>query len=218
MLELREISKNFGETKVLNKVNFTLKASESASIVGPSGSGKSTLLYISSFLEKPSSGKVIINGKELLSETEILNARREYFGFIYQFHNLVSELTAIENARIHQQISGKRNEEFVKFLMEKAGIYNERNRKPALLSGGQCQRVAIVRALATKPKLIFADEPTGNLDPETAENSINLLLSLTKEQGASLLLVTHNYDFAKKTDSIYKMINHAPVIVSRETI
>lgn len=198
VLELKSISKSFGEVKLFNDLNLTIEQGQTVGLFGPSGCGKSTLLYISCGILSPDFGEVFVMGKPLNSEESILKARRENFGFIFQAHNLIPELTGIENILVPQEISKKKDAEFAKFLMQELGIFERRNEKPATLSGGEAQRFAIARAFATKPSIVFADEPTGNLDPETAEKTINLITSLAKEFNTSVLMVTHNYSFKKK--------------------
>ncbi len=207
MLELLNINHSFKETGVLKNVNLSLKENKVTGLFGASGSGKSTLLYIASLILKPDSGRVLIDGKEPASEKEIINARKKYFGFIFQFHNLIPEFTALENIKIACEICEKRDDEFVNFLLNELKIYEKRNEKPATLSGGEAQRFAIARAFATKPKIIFADEPTGNLDPETAEKTMSLITNLSKEYMASLLIVTHNYSFKNQFDKSFEIKN-----------
>lgn len=207
MLELVNINHTFKETEVLKNINLSIKPNTITGLFGASGSGKSTLLYIASLVLKPDSGKVLIEGEEPKSEEEIRNARRKYFGFIFQFHNLIPEFTALENIKIACEICGKPNNEFITFLLNELGIYEKRNEKPATLSGGEAQRFAIARAFATNPKIIFADEPTGNLDPATAQKTMNLITSLSKEHKASLLIVTHNYNFKNQFDKSFEIKN-----------
>lgn len=208
VLELHNISKSFNKIRILEDVNLAIKPSQTVCLIGPSGCGKSTLLYISSGILTPDSGKVMVSEKQIAKENEILKARRENFGFIYQFHNLIPELTGLENIMISQKISKKIDTEFAKFLLSELKIYAKKDQKPGTLSGGEAQRFAIARAFASKPGIIFADEPTGNLDPETAEKTMNLILKLSKVNQTALLLVSHNYDFAKQLDTCFEIKNH----------
>jgi lipoprotein-releasing system ATP-binding protein len=211
ILELKNVSMEFssGDTsiKVLNEIDFSMSSGESVALVGKSGSGKSTFLQIAALLEKPTSGKVIIIEKEtsMLSDDERTKLRRENFGFVYQFHNLLSEFSAIENVMIPMLIK-KNSKQFSKRraaeLLDLVGLTHRVHHLPNKLSGGERQRIAIARALANKPKLIVADEPTGNLDPTNAEIVFNLFLDLVKQNGTSLLMATHNMDLAKKFDKI----------------
>ncbi|MDR1390862.1 MAG: ABC transporter ATP-binding protein [Holosporales bacterium] len=202
-----EFSSGDTSIKVLNEIDFSMSSGESVALVGKSGSGKSTFLQIAALLEKPTSGKVIIIEKEtsMLSDDERTKLRRENFGFVYQFHNLLSEFSAIENVMIPMLIK-KNSKQFSKRraaeLLDLVGLTHRVHHLPNKLSGGERQRIAIARALANKPKLIVADEPTGNLDPTNAEIVFNLFLDLVKQNGTSLLMATHNMDLAKKFDKI----------------
>lgn len=207
--ELKGISKSFKDAVILKDVNLAMKAGEMCGLIGASGSGKSTLLYIASRLLNSDSGSVFLNGKAIQTEAEILNARRKYFGFIYQFHNLIPELTGFENVLISQQIAGKKDLSFATELLKELGIFEKRNDSPATLSGGEAQRFAIARAFASKPAIIFADEPTGNLDPKTAEKALNLILSLAKKYKTALIFVTHNHNFIEKFDKCYSIEDSA---------
>lgn len=206
-LELKSIAKSFDGITLFEDINLSLHAGERASLFGASGSGKSTLLQIGAGLVKQDKGDVLIMGKNLNTEDEILRARREYFGFIFQFHNLIPELNVVENISIAQAISGKKDKNFIDFLLNELSLFEKRNQKPQTLSGGEAQRVAVIRAFATKPKIVFADEPTGSLDPETANKTIDLILKLAKDLSVSLLTVTHNTDFKTKFDTIFEIKN-----------
>jgi len=216
ILELQNIKMEFksGDSilKILNNVNFSLEKGESVALIGPSGSGKSTLLQIAALLETPTSGNVIINGKSTLklSNNEKTKLRRENLGFVYQFHNLLPEFNALENVMIPQMIKGTKRTEAKKIAQEilnKVELSHRFFHFPKTLSGGEQQRVAIARALATNPKLIIADEPTGNLDPDTAEIIFNLLIKLVKENKTALLMATHNIDLAYKLNKVVSISN-----------
>lgn len=216
ILELQNIKMEFksGDSilKILSNVNFSLEKGESVALIGPSGSGKSTLLQIAALLETPTSGSVIINGKSALklSNNEKTKLRRENLGFVYQFHNLLPEFNALENVMIPQMIKGTKKAEAKKIAQEilnKVELSHRVFHFPKTLSGGEQQRVAIARALATNPKLIIADEPTGNLDPDTAEIIFNLLIKLVKENKTALLMATHNIDLAYKLNKVVSISN-----------
>lgn len=197
---------------VLNGVNFSIDKGQSVALIGQSGSGKSTLLQIAALLEKPTFGKVIINGKEAnnLQDENRTKLRRENLGFIYQFHNLLSEFSALENVMIPQIISGTSKQKAEKKaleLLDQVELSHRINQSPKKLSGGEQQRVSIARALANNPKIIIADEPTGNLDPNNAEVVFNLFLKLIKENKMSVFMATHNTDLAKKLDKTISLSN-----------
>lgn len=198
--------------EVLRGINLIINKGEMVALVGPSGAGKSTLLHSAGLLEKPTSGQVIIGDKpsESLNDQERTILRRHTIGFVYQFHHLLPEFTALENVMIPQLIAGVSKANAKKRALEllnKVGLENRVSHRPAKLSGGEQQRVAIARALANHPKLLIADEPTGNLDPETAETVFALLRSLTRSEGLAALVATHNYDLAHKMDRIVTLHN-----------
>ncbi|MDO4975272.1 MAG: ABC transporter ATP-binding protein [Alphaproteobacteria bacterium] len=216
LLELRDIKMEFksGDSilKILNNVDFSLYEGESVALIGPSGCGKSTLLQITALLETPTSGTVIINGVDALklSDNEKTKLRKENLGFIYQFHNLLPEFNVLENVMIPQIIRGMKKSEARKFaenLLEQVGLSHRLSHFPKTLSGGEQQRVAIARALVTNPKLVIADEPTGNLDPDTADVVFNLFLDLVKENKTALLMATHNIDLARKLSKTVSIEN-----------
>ncbi|WP_405327588.1 ABC transporter ATP-binding protein [Leeuwenhoekiella sp. LLG6367-2.1] len=190
---------------VLEDINFSITKNETFSIVGPSGSGKTTLLGICAGLDKPDSGTVTLNGIVMnsLSEDERAALRNEHVGFVFQDFQLLATLTAIENVAIPLELRGAKNAmDRAKGLLEKVGLGNRGNHYPSQLSGGEQQRVALARAFANEPKILFADEPTGNLDAETGERVVELLFELNKELGTTLVLVTHDMELAKKTQNI----------------
>ena len=216
LLELRDIKMEFksGDSilKILNNVDFSLYEGESVALIGPSGCGKSTLLQITALLETPTSGTVIIYGVDALklSDNEKTRLRKENLGFIYQFHNLLPEFNVLENVMIPQIIRGMKKSEARKFaenLLEQVGLSHRLSHFPKTLSGGEQQRVAIARALVTNPKLVIADEPTGNLDPDTADVVFNLFLDLVKENKTALLMATHNIDLARKLSKTVSIEN-----------
>ncbi len=216
ILELEKVTKNFVQAgqkiEIIKNANFSIKSSEFLSLIGPSGSGKTTLLQICGMLDNPSSGSVIIDGKNMAkaNDEKRTKMRKLNIGFIYQFHHLLPEFSALENVALPLLIQGlSKNESYEKArsTLEEVELQDRLDFKPSQLSGGQQQRVAIARAIVAKPKLILADEPTGNLDSELSEKIFDLLKDLTKRYKISCLIVTHNLELAKKTDKILKIKN-----------
>jgi len=198
--------------EILKKVNLQIKAGEKIAIVGASGSGKSTLLHLLGGLDKPTSGQVLIDNKDLLgmSEKERCRVRNNYLGFVYQFHHLLAEFSAEENVAMPALIRGTSPSQALNkasMLLDKVGMTRRLYHKPAELSGGERQRAAIARAVINEPRCICADEPTGNLDKNTAEQVLQVMLRLNKEYGTSLIVVTHDMELAKKMDTIYTIDN-----------
>lgn len=197
---------------VLNDANVEIKSGEIVALVGPSGSGKSTFLQTVGLLDKPTSGSLIIGGHNTdhIGDKERTLMRRQYIGFVYQFHYLLPEFTAAENIIIPQMIAGISREdaaERAKELLEILKIDHRADHRPATLSGGEQQRVAIARALANNPTLLLADEPTGNLDPETSERVFELLIDLVRNVGIGAVIATHNMDIADRMDRILEFKN-----------
>ena len=216
ILELEKVTKNFVQAgqkiEIIKNANFSIKSSEFLSLIGPSGSGKTTLLQICGMLDNPSSGSVIIDGKNMAkaNDEKRTKMRKLNIGFIYQFHHLLPEFSALENVALPLLIQGlSKNESYEKAraTLKEVELQDRLDFKPSQLSGGQQQRVAIARAIVGKPKLILADEPTGNLDSELSEKIFDLLKDLTKRYKISCLIVTHNLELAKKTDKILKIKN-----------
>ncbi len=214
VLTLANISKHFHqggeEITVLNELNLSLAAGEIASLVGPSGSGKTTLLQIAGLLDNPDSGSVTLAGEECakLSDARRTVLRNKHLGFVFQFHQLLPELSAEENVMMPQLIGGTKSSAARTRARELLGIVKLSHRLthvPAQLSGGEQQRVAIARALANDPAVILADEPTGNLDPETSDLVFTAFTSALKSRNASALIVTHNPDIAKRTTRSFRM-------------
>ena len=208
-LEAVNIRKSFfkgdKEVKVLTGVNLKVRNSESLAIIGPSGTGKTTLLQIMGLLDQPSAGEIKIKGQilSMISDQQASRLRNRFFGFIYQFHHLINEFSALENTMMpllirRESISQAR--QAARELLAEIGLSNRLHHKPSELSGGECQRVAVARALIGKPSVVLADEPTGNLDPETAEKVFDGLLALNRSIGSSLIVVTHNHDLANTLD------------------
>lgn len=196
-----------GETRltILDSTKLALWAGQSVALVAPSGSGKSTLLHIAGLLESPDAGEVYIGGAATsgLSDMERTQIRRNDIGFVYQSHRLLPEFTALENVMLPQMIRGLKRAETVKRAREilaYLGLEDRVTHRPAELSGGEQQRVAIARAVANAPRVLFADEPTGNLDPQTADHVFNALMQLVKATRVSMLIATHNMELADRMD------------------
>jgi putative ABC transport system ATP-binding protein len=193
---------------VLEHINFSISAGSTNAIVGPSGSGKTTLLGLCAGLDRPSSGKVELSGKNLgdLSEDQRAQVRNQYVGFIFQNFQLLPTLTALENVMVPLELRGEKNIKARSIeLLEKVGLADRGHHYPAQLSGGEQQRVSLARAFSNSPAILFADEPTGNLDAETSEKVVKLLFDLNKEAGTTLVLVTHDLDLAAKTQRILRI-------------
>jgi len=192
---------------VLAGVNFELRAGEIVALIGPSGSGKSSLLHAAGLLERPSAGEVLIEGVGAwaLNDTARSELRRRALGFVYQFHHLLPEFNALDNVALPQIIAGQklahaRGE--AERLLTKLGLGARLEHQPAQLSGGEQQRVAIARAMANNPRVVLADEPTGNLDPHTSESVFHALLELVRGEGAAALVATHNHELASYMDRV----------------
>lgn len=214
VLQLSDIRKTFvqGENRlnVLNGVNFSLHAGQLCALVGPSGSGKTTMLQICGLLEKADSGKVTLEGRDVSAADDALRTdlRRRYIGFVYQYHHLLPDFSALENIVLPQMVAGVSETAAAKRaqdLLHQVGLTARAQHRPSQLSGGEQQRVAIARALANNPRLLIADEPTGNLDPSTAAQVFAIFQSLCRQQGLAVLMATHNMDLAAKMDQIFQM-------------
>jgi len=203
LLEAMGISHSF-DTLLFSNVDFSLSSYQSAAIVGRSGSGKSTLLHIFSTFIQPNEGIVKLFGKELYAQSDaaIESLRRYEIGIIFQFHYLFKGMTAMDNIDVASMLSGEAIDDAI---LEKLEIKDLMHQRVGDLSGGQQQRVSIARVLSKKPRIIFADEPTGNLDKETATLVMDVLLSYVKETGAGLLLVTHDEQMASRCDNLYRL-------------
>jgi len=199
---------NKKELTVLNQVNFEVEQGSAISIVGPSGSGKTTLLGLCAGLDLPSSGNIFLNGKNLvgLSEDERAILRNKYVGFIFQNFQLLPTLTALENVMIPLELQGKRNVKAAsQNLLDRVGLGDRGNHYPSQLSGGEQQRVSLARAFSNEPLILFADEPTGNLDEGTGQIVEDLLFELNREKGTTLVVVTHDLELAEKTQRIIRL-------------
>ncbi len=193
---------------VLHEVSFTLQPADTFAIVGPSGSGKTTLLGLCAGLDRASSGSVRLQGIVLdgLSEDQRAAVRNEHVGFIFQNFQLLPTLTALENVMVPLELRGTRGAgRTAQTLLERVGLGDRGHHYPAQLSGGEQQRVSLARAFANRPAILFADEPTGNLDPDTSANVVELLFDLNKEAGTTLVLVTHDLELAAKTQRVLRM-------------
>jgi putative ABC transport system ATP-binding protein len=193
---------------VLDGVSFSVSAGNSIAIIGPSGSGKTTLLGLCAGLDTASSGSVSVMGYKLnaLNEDDRAYIRNQYVGFVFQNFQLLSTLTALENVMVPLELRGEKNvSPKAKELLGRVGLRDRLNHYPSQLSGGEQQRVAIARAFVTDPKILFADEPTGNLDEENAHHVTELLFNMNKEKGTTLVLVTHNIELAHRTQRVLKM-------------
>jgi putative ABC transport system ATP-binding protein len=212
MLEIKNLTKTYKsagrDLTVLHEISFKIEEGKSLAIVGPSGSGKTTLLGLCAGLDRASSGSVILNNVPLdnLNEDERAAVRNQHVGFVFQNFQLIPTLTALENVMVPLELRGERNaEERSMALLKKVGLGDRYDHYPAQLSGGEQQRIAIARAFSNNPKILFADEPTGNLDADTKETIENLLFELNREAKTTLILVTHDLDLASKTNHILKL-------------
>jgi len=209
VLRLEDVTRRFqegvGELEVFSGLNMNLKPGEVVALVGPSGAGKSSLLHMAGLLEAPTSGEIYIEGvaASKLPDGERTRIRRDRIGFVYQAHHLLPEFDALENVMMPQMIAGKARAEAAAEaarLLSALGLAQRLTHRPAQLSGGEQQRVAIARALANKPKILLADEPTGNLDPRTSGGVFDALIAIAREQGLAALIATHNFELAARMD------------------
>jgi lipoprotein-releasing system ATP-binding protein len=209
ILRLENVSRRYkegeGQLEVFRDLNMSLQAGEIVALVGPSGVGKSSLLHMAGLLEAPSGGEIYIDGAAVsrLPEQERTRIRRDMIGFVYQAHHLLPEFDALENVVLPQMIAGKSRAAAAveaKRLLTSLGLGERLTHRPAQLSGGEQQRVAIARALANKPRILLADEPTGNLDPRTSGGVFDALLQITRAEGLAALIATHNFQLAARMD------------------
>ncbi|HLO75296.1 MAG TPA: ABC transporter ATP-binding protein [Magnetospirillum sp.] len=215
-LRLQSVKRSFAQGKdvlhVLNGADLSIMPGEIVALVGPSGAGKSTLLHIAGLLERPDEGEVWLGGDACgkLGDDRRTQLRRTHLGFVYQYHHLLPEFSAIENVVLPQMIAGKPKPKAVERgleLLERMGLKARADHRPGQLSGGEQQRVAICRALANSPRVLLADEPTGNLDPHTAEGVFRELIGLVRSTGVAALIATHNPDLALRMDRVVRMDN-----------
>ncbi len=210
MLSARNIHKSYGQLEVLKGVDIDIRQGEIASIVGPSGSGKSTLLHILGTLDRTDSGSIELDNKSLqaMNARALASFRNRNIGFVFQFHHLLPEFTALENVCIPGWIAGRPKKEVetkAAGLLQLLGLSGRVENKPMELSGGEQQRVAVARALINQPKIVFADEPTGNLDSANAQELHQLFFDLRKQFSQTFLIVTHNEELARMSDRILHM-------------
>ena len=219
LLQLQNISKGYGQPgthsyrPVLNKLNLELNPGQKVAVVGPSGSGKTTLLNLMGTLDLPDEGIINFEGKDITgySKTELAAFRNQQLGFVFQLHHLMPQLTLLENVLLPLLPQGnkisKEQKDWAEYLIQKVGIWEQRDQKPSQMSGGECQRTAVVRALMNKPKLVLADEPTGALDEDNAAALTELLIKLSSDEGVTLVTVTHSTAMAEQMDKVYKLKN-----------
>jgi putative ABC transport system ATP-binding protein len=212
MLDIVNVSKTYQsankELTVLNNINFNIQKGDMVAITGPSGSGKTTLLGLCAGLDRATTGSVSLNNIQLdtLTEDQRAAVRNKYVGFIFQNFQLLPTLTAIENVMVPLELKGARNSRAQAMaLLDKVGLADRAHHYPVQLSGGEQQRVSLARAFSNQPALLFADEPTGNLDAETSEKVIKLLFDLNKDAGTTLIIVTHDLELAARTNRIIKI-------------
>ncbi|NOD98345.1 ATP-binding cassette domain-containing protein [Ruegeria sp. HKCCD6228] len=214
-LRLKGLTKTYlkgkpGEVQVLRGVDLDLRAGEAVAMVAPSGAGKSTLLHIAGLLDMPDEGTVEIGGQNVSGKGDRTRTalRRQDVGFVYQFHHLLPEFTALENITLPQLANGvpdKAAQARALDLLDRVGVAARASHRPAALSGGEQQRVAFCRALANAPRVLLADEPTGNLDPETSDQVFDTLMKLVRDEGLSALIATHNLDLAARMDRMVRL-------------
>ena len=214
VLSLDKVSKTFSSgdrsLEVLKQSSFNARAGESIAVVGPSGSGKTTLLGICAGLDTPTSGETKLNGVSLgeLSEDQRSDVRNRFVGFVFQNFQLLPTLTALENVMVPLELRGQGDvESEAKDLLRKVGLGERVDHYPVQLSGGEQQRVAIARAFINRPRILFADEPTGNLDSDTSHSIVDLLFELNRKSGTTLILVTHDRELASQTDRVLRIDN-----------
>jgi lipoprotein-releasing system ATP-binding protein len=216
LLQVESLEKTFrngGQSlTILKDLSLSIEKGEMVALVGPSGAGKSTLLHMVGLLDSPTSGRISINGRETakMSESERTAARRDLIGFVYQFHYLQPEFSAEENVILPQMVAGRKKKDAqarARKILTALGLAQRFDHRPARLSGGEQQRVAIARALANQPKLLLADEPTGNLDPHTSADVFEILVELVRSAGIGALIATHNIDLALQMDRVLELKN-----------
>ncbi len=219
ILQLNNVSKGYGDPlksnfrKILGNLNLEVYPNQKIAIEGPSGSGKTTLLNLIGALDQPEAGEIIFKGTNIAgySQHQLAHFRNRELGFVFQQHHLLPQYTVWENVLLPvlplKKVLGKADKDWAEHLLRKVGILELRNQKPSELSGGECQRTAVVRALINKPSLILADEPTGALDEQNAGTLAELLNNISSEEGASLIIVTHSTELASQMDCIYHLKN-----------
>lgn len=224
MIQVRDISKSYGNLQVLSDINLDIMKSEIVSIVGPSGAGKTTLLQIIGTLERPDSGKVLYDGEDVMSlkDARLAKFRNRNIGFVFQFHQLLPEFTVVENVAMPALIGGSsRAAAFskAKELIEYLGLADRADHKPAQLSGGERQRAAVARALVNSPRVVLADEPSGSLDSHNRRELHKLFFDLRRDMGHTFVIVTHDESLAADTDRIIHMRDgHITEIIKKDII
>lgn len=213
LIDLRKVYR-IGEEKViaLDKINLTIQRGEFCCLLGTSGSGKSTMLNLMAGLEKPTKGSIIINGEriEKMNEKKLARFRQDHLGFVFQSYNLLSALTALENVSLPLTFSGvhkDKREKQAKKMLESVGLATHLKHKPSQMSGGQQQRVGIARAFVGNPEIVFADEPTGNLDSKTSSEVMKLITTIARENKQTLIIVTHDFNIARYADKIVHILD-----------
>lgn len=216
IIEVKGLKRSFktqaGELEVLKSVDLQIRPGEIVGLIGPSGSGKSSLLHSIGLLEEIQGGQIFIGGEDVTNKNDSIRTqiRRDFLGFVYQFHNLLPELNARENIALPLEIAGRSREIALNRadeLLALMGLSERASHRPAQLSGGEQQRVAIARAIANRPKVLLADEPTGNLDPKTSQTIFELFAKIAKEEGVAALVGTHNLELADKMDRVVGLEN-----------
>ena len=212
LLKLDKISKSYSVNRtILDQLDLEINAGDRIAIVGPSGSGKTTLLNMIGTLDRPDAGKMYFQNQDLsvYTDQQLASFRNEQIGFVFQMHHLLPQLTLLENVLLptlaNKNLRGKASMDHAQHLIARMGLTGVAHQKPSQLSGGECQRTAVARALVNHPGLILADEPTGALDHQSAYNLTDLLVELNKEEGVTLIVVTHSMDVANKMDRIYSL-------------
>jgi putative ABC transport system ATP-binding protein len=225
MIELRRVSKTVESggrpLTILHPLDLSIESGRFLAVVGPSGSGKSTLLGLLAGLDAPTTGEILIDGTDItrLSEDDLARLRGEKIGFVFQFFHLVPSLTAFENILVPMEIAGRRGAvDRARALLDEVGLADRGHHYPSQLSGGEQQRVAIARALANEPRIVLADEPTGNLDSRTGRHIMDLLLEIWRSRGSTLVLVTHDAELASLADSRLTLKDGRPVDVPQEAL
>ena len=213
-LETKNLTKNYivpksGEVKVLKGIDLLINSGEKVALTGPSGAGKSTLIHILGLMDKPTSGNVLIDGNDItsFSPSKLAKMRKENIGFVFQFHYLLADFTVMENILMPVWNERKTKKEYALNMLETMGLTDRANHMPNELSGGEQQRVALARALINNPKILFADEPTGNLDRKTGEKIENLMFEMCNKLKTTLLVVTHSQELANLADRQIKIVD-----------
>lgn len=222
-LELRGVGRRYGDLVILLPSDLLLRRGETVALLGPSGSGKSSLLHLAGLLERPSGGDVFINGAATaaLDDAARTRLRRDHLGFVYQFHHLLPEFSALDNVALPQLIRGRSRADAnaeARRLLTALGLGERVTHQPGQLSGGEQQRTAIARALANHPRVLLADEPTGNLDPKTSDKVFDELLSMVRAEGLSALIATHDHRLARRLDRVVVIRDQRLVEVPAEEI